>query len=264
MTISAYDSLLAEFDAWKDAGTTAELWWRDDDAAAPCPELDRLFALSSSAGVPCGLATIPARAGEPLRKDVSNQPHIWVLQHGYAHVNHAKGSGKAWELGTHRPVSIVLDELRDGMLKLSQLFKSLFVPVIVPPWNRIDAELLPYLPVMGYRGLSASYRSHRPVVPGDLRMADAHCDVLTWKNKPQVRFAGLEKCLNLLTDHLHAKRIGQADPDEPTCVLTHHLVMDQDAWQFMETLFSLATAHPAARWMSPIEIWPAPQTARTS
>lgn len=256
MTISAYDSLLAELDAWQKADTTAEFWWRDDDAAEPCVELDRLFRLSQSTGVPCGLATIPARAGEPLRKDVSSQSYIWVLQHGYAHTNHAKGSGKAWELGSHRPASVVLDEMRDGMLKLTQLFKSRFIPVVVPPWNRIDPELLPYLPVMGYRGLSASYKSHRPVPPGDLRVADAHCDVLSWKDKPHVRFAGLEKCLASLTGHLQAKRQGETDEREPTCVLTHHLVMPPDAWEFMDTLFSITMAHPAARWMSPADIWP--------
>ena len=33
---------------------------RDDDAAEPCVELDRLFRLSAERGVPCGLAAVPA------------------------------------------------------------------------------------------------------------------------------------------------------------------------------------------------------------
>jgi hypothetical protein len=257
MTADSMNILLRELDAWKDAGATAEFWWRDDDAAEPNTALDRLIALSDRLGVPCGLATVPAKAGEPLRKTVSHAHHVWVLQHGYAHKNHAPSGAGAWELGGHRPKSVVLDELRLGMGKLTQLFKSRFVPVLVPPWNRIDPELLPYLPVLGYRGLSAGYRKSRPEPPADLRVADAHCDVLHWKDKPDVRFAGTEKCLKLLVDHLKDKRTGEADAGEPTCVLTHHMAMDAEAWAFVETLFAATTAHPAAAWLSPTVIWPA-------
>ncbi len=256
MTIEAMNILIKELDAWSRADMTAELWWRDDDAAKPTVELDTLFHLSERFGVPCGLAVIPATTGEPLRKDVSNQSQIWVLQHGYAHINHVPGSGKAWELGAHRPKSVILDELRDGMGKLSQLFKTRFVPALVPPWNRIDSELLPYLPVMGFAGISTSYSAHRLVPPGDLRVADAHCDVLRWKEKPP-RFTGTEKAIKLIVEHLKAKRTAQADETEPTCVLTHHLVMDKDAWDFMDNLLAMTTAHPAATWLSPVDIWPA-------
>jgi len=256
MTADSINILLRELDAWKDAGKTAEFWWRDDDASEPTVELDRLLRLSDRFAVPCGLATVPARTGEPLRKAVTHAHHIWVLQHGYAHKNHAPSGAGAWELGHHRPKSVVLEELRQGMGKLTQLFKGRFVPALVPPWNRIDPELLSYLPVMGYRGLSASYKKSRPEPPADLRVADAHCDVLYWKDKPHVRFAGTEKCLNLLADHLRDKRTGEADADEPTCLLTHHLAMDTDAWAFVETLFAATTAHPAAAWITPAAIWP--------
>ena len=248
--------LVRELDAWKDAGLTAQLWWRDDDAAEPTVALDRLMALSDRHLVPCGLAAVPAKAGEPLRKTVSHAHHVWILQHGYAHKNHAPSGAGAWELGPHRPRSVVVEELRQGMVKLNQLFKTRFVPVLVPPWNRIDPELLAYLPVMGYRGLSASYKKHRPAPPADLRVADAHCDVLYWKDKPHVHFAGTDKCLNYLVDHLRDKRTGAADASEPTCLLTHHLAMDAEAWAFVEALFAATTAHPAAEWLSPASIWP--------
>ena len=259
MTLDAMNILLQELDAWQAADMTAELWWRDDDAAEPTVELDRLLGLSNRFNVPCGLAAVPAKAGEPLRKTISDATDVWILQHGYAHINHApSGTGTgAWELGLHRPKSEVLEELRQGMLKFTQLFKGRFVPVLVPPWNRIDPELLFYLPVLGFRGLSASYKKHRATPPGDLRVADAHCDVLNWKDKPHVRFAGIEKSVKRLVEHLRDKREGRADQAEPTCVLTHHLVMDPDSWAFMEALFSLTTSHPAARWVSPAEIWPA-------
>ena len=259
MTRDTLNKILDELNAWKRAEMNATLWWRDDDAAQPCVELDRLIRLSSAHTVPCGLATIPERTGEPLQKNISDAPYIWILQHGYAHKNHAPSGNGAWELGLHRPQSEVLDDLRKGMRKLSQLFKDRFVPVIVPPWNKIDSELLPHLPTMGFRGVSASYKKHRPNSPSDLRIADAQCDVLTWQKK-EARFTGAEQCVNDLIEHLKDKRTGIADADEPTCVLTHHLEMDDDAWNFMNALFSITTSHPAARWMSPADIWPSPET----
>ena len=255
MTKDALNNILDELNAWKRAQMTATLWWRDDDAALPRVELDHLIRLSNEHAVPCGLAAIPMLAGEPLRKNISDAAYVWILQHGYAHKNHAPPGSGAWELGLHRPKSAVLEDLRNGMLKFSQLFKSRFVPVVVPPWNKMDSELLAYLPVMGFRGVSASYRKHRPVPPGDLRIADAHCDVLAWKKK-EARFAGAEQCVNDLVEHLKDRRTGIVDFDEPTCVLTHHLEMDDAAWDFMDALFSVTTAHPAVNWISPTEIWP--------
>ncbi|WP_419785660.1 polysaccharide deacetylase family protein [Pseudodesulfovibrio sp.] len=256
MTAEALKILTSELDAWVGFERPATLWWRDDDAAIPSSALDHLFKLSNVHGVACGLAVIPAETGEPLRKNVSAQHNIWVLQHGWAHVNHAEKGQGAWELGMHRPKSVVMEEMRQGMGKLSQLFKDHFLPVIVPPWNRLDSGLLPYLPVLGYRGLSASFHMDRPTPPEGLRVADAHCDLLTWKRKPAA-FAGAQKCVDSIVSHLQQKRAGTVDQDEPTGILTHHKDMDDAAWAFMDELLTLVTAHPAATWVSPADIWPA-------
>ena len=213
MITDALNEILAELNAWTHAKMTAALWWRDDDAALPCVELDHLIRLTDEYAVPCSLAAIPLRAGEPLRETISHAPHIWILQHGYSHKNHAPSGSGAWELGLHRPKSAVIEDLRNGMLKLSQLFKDRFVPVLVPPWNRMNSELLPYLPIMGFRGVSASYRKHGPVPPSDFRIADALCDVLTWKKK-KARFVGAEQCANDLIEHLRDKRTGIVDRSE--------------------------------------------------
>jgi hypothetical protein len=50
--------LVDELDRWEEAGRVAQLWWRDDDAVAPTPALDRL--LDVAAGIPLSLAVIPA------------------------------------------------------------------------------------------------------------------------------------------------------------------------------------------------------------
>lgn len=258
MTEDVFKPLSAELDLWNWTGTPARLWWRDDDAVEPSMELNTLIDLTEAHHAPCGLAVVPEKAGEPLRKFVSGTGYIWILQHGYAHANHApKGSG-AWELGLHRPKEVVLDELRAGMSKLSQLFKDRFVPVVVPPWNNIDPGLYPYLPNLGYRGVSAEYSRKRPAAPAGLIMADAHADLLNWKDKERgPHFAGAEKCVKLVADHLKAKRKGLAVPTEPTCVLTHHLNMDAAAWDFLQSLLSYISEHPAAEWVSPADIWPA-------
>lgn len=259
MTPEALQPLFAELDASHKAGLTAELWWRDDNAIVPTVELDRLMNLSNRFDIPCGLAAIPSGTGEPLRKTVSDAAHVWVLQHGFAHADHASGEQDHWELGLNRPKSVVLDELRQGMVKFNQLFKFRFVPVLVPPWDHIDLELLPYLPVMGFRGLSGVHSDPRPVPPGDLRVVNVHCDVLDWSDDREARFAGAEACVAALVDHLRAKRTGQADETEPTGIRTHHLDLDADAWEFMEALFDLTTSHPAATWLSPATIWAAPE-----
>lgn len=255
MTLDTLQTLMDELDAYRAAGMVAEFWWRDDDAVEPTVELDRLMAVSKRHAVACGLSVVPAKIGEPLRKTVSGAGNVWVLQHGYAHANHAHAGGDPCELGGHRSQSIVLDELRVGMLRLTQLFKGRFVPVLVPPWGRIAPELLPYLPVMGFRGLSSLYREHRPIPPSDLRVADVHCNILDFSDKPAVRFAGDKECVTELVAHLRAKRTGQADDSEPTGILTHHVVMDDDAWAFVETLFEVTIGHPAVQWRSPAGIW---------
>lgn len=254
MTLDILQPLLKELDAWHSVGMTAELWWRDDNATVPTVELDRLMAVSDNSGVPCGLAAIPAGAGEPLRKAVSGTASIWVLQHGFSHTDHAPEGDGHWEHGLHRPKSVVLDELRQGMVKFNQLFKSRFLPVLVPPWGHIDSSLLPYLPVMGYRGLSLAYQMQRPIPPGDLRVVDVHCDILDRSGQTSP-FSGGQACMAALVGHLRDKRTGQADETEPTGLCTYHLDMDADAWGFVEALLDLVLAHPAARWVSPAEIW---------
>jgi len=254
MAAELFTPLLDELDVWSRAGVVAGLWWRDDDAAAPCAALERLTRLGADHGAACGLAVIPARIEPGLRDHVLAAPGLLVLQHGYAHVNHAPPGNGAWELGPHRPAAEVLSELRAGMRTLGDLFGERFVPAVVPPWNRMDPALLALLPGLGYRGVSAEAGADAPAPPG-LRRADAHCDLLTWKHGP-ARFAGLEKCVTSIAEHLKEKRSGRMNPDEPTGVLTHHLEMDEDAWGFMDDLLSATRSHPAAVWMSPADIWP--------
>jgi hypothetical protein len=244
-------ALAAELDAWAAAGRRADLWWRDDDAVAPGPKLERLFDVTAATGLL--LAVIPARAEDALGPAVAAAPDVRVGQHGYAHINHApKGQGLgAWELGLHRGEAAVLAELDAGRERLAALFGARFLPVVVPPWNRIDAALFAPLAARGYRGVSA-FGPRRAGTPG-LVVANAQCDPIRWKEG--ARFAGATKALGALIGHLEARRTGTADADEPTGFLTHHIDLDADGWAFCRRLAATVEHHPAAFWRDPAELF---------
>jgi hypothetical protein len=234
--VSAWEALRAELDAWAEAGRSATLWWRDDDATRVSPALERLAALGG--GTPLALAVIPAEA-EPFDLPVC------VLQHGWSHADNARPGERKCELVG----DAVVERLLAGKEKLERLFGSRFLPVMVPPWNRIDGALAARLPALGYLGLSTlGPRCHA-------FSTNVHVDVVDW---PSRRFAGAEKALGALVGHLRQRRLGKVDADEPTGIMTHHRVHGDDVERFLERLFEATKAHPAARWLEASEIFAVP------
>ena len=245
-----------ELDRWAQAGTSATFWWRDDDTSEPTETLSRLLGLGARNSVCIGVAVIPARLSPALADTLCGHPSVAVLQHGYAHVNHApRGQNQgAWELGLHRSKAQVLDEIRRGGERLRAAFGGSFLPVVAPPWNHISEALFPDLVELGYFGVSAAgVRPALEPVPG-LRMFNIHCDLLKWK-KTEAAFRGEEKIREQLLGHVRARREGIVDEQEPTGVLTHHLMLDDAAWQFLERMVNVVNAHCAARWVTPAELF---------
>ena len=144
--LTAWHRLAAELDLWGDAGRRADLWWRDDDACRDTPALRRLLAVAQDAKVPVALAVVPAHLEASLVDAVAKADAVTVVQHGYAHRNHAPPGARNWELGAHRPVEVVAGELEAGRTRLEQGFGPRFAPVLVPPWNRIDGAVIERLP----------------------------------------------------------------------------------------------------------------------
>lgn len=250
--MTGWAALRTELDRWRGTGRRASFWWRDDDTSEPSAALTRLIALADAKGLPLALAVIPAAAGDALAAALPKRPGLQLLQHGYSHRNHAPATEKKMELGPHRPRREIARELGQGRKRLDALFGRRFVPALVPPWNRIDADLLPRLAGLGFTGLSTfRARAARQPAPGLLQV-NCHIDIVDWRTR---RFAGERAALGQAIGHLAARREGRADPAEPTGLMTHHLAQDAAAWRFLVRFLEATSGHPAARWLSARQVF---------
>ncbi len=251
--MTSWQALAGELDRWQRAGRRADFWWRDDDAVAPGSALERLLGLARRHELPLALAVIPAGAGPALAAALDRIPRLYVLQHGFAHANHAPEGEKTVELGAHRPMPEILGELRRGRRQLRRLFDRRLVPALVPPWNRIDPSVVRRLPGLGFTGLSTFRARPRPAPAPGLRQVNCHIEIMDWQTRG---FIGREQALAFAVDHLAGRREGRADAGEPTGLMTHHLAHDEAAWRFLERFFVATTRHPAARWRTARALFP--------
>jgi len=249
--MSGWQALDAELDAWADAGKRAEFWWRDDDAAADDPALARLLALARDGAPPLAIAAVPAYLSDTatLRITAEAAPDWRVVQHGFAHVNHAQGGKKKIELGGNNSLTDCEDQLREGFSILAKRLGNRFLPVLVPPWNRIDPELISLLPALNFRAIS-TYGAHRGVGLGQI---NCHVDILNWRNG--AAFLGTDEAIAIACGHLKAKRQGKADRGEATGILSHHLQHDEEAWRFLSKFFTHTARHPAVSWRAPAKLF---------
>lgn len=234
--MSGWQSLADEVARWRDAGRTAEVWWRDDDAVDAGAPLDRLLAIARDMSTPLALAVVPAHATPALAACLADESLVDVLQHGYAHTNHAVAPEKKIEIGLQRPAMLTLGELATGWMSLETLFGPRALPVMVPPWNRIAPVLVPTLPEIGYRGLSTFGPRARVHPVRGLLQVNTHVDLIDWKGGRV--FAGEEAALAGLVAALARARTGDG---EPVGVLSHHLAMDAGAWDFLRSLWERMT-----------------------
>ncbi len=243
--MTGWHSLTEELDRWADQGLTATLWWRDDDAARPDPALDRLLGLCP---VPLALAVIPKLVHEAAAGAILAHGSATVIQHGYAHRNHAaEGEPKA-EFGDGRDAGAALHELALGRRRLRALFGDRFAPVLAPPWNRLAASLTARLASVGLTGLS-TYGPRASAEPArELSQVNSHIDVIDWRGSRG--FVGEDAALGLAIDHLGARRTAAVDPVEPTGLLSHHRVHDAPTWRFIEAFIAATGRHGAARWLA--------------
>ncbi len=232
-------------DAYANDGKEVQLWLRDDDAIEPTAELSKLLDLSKRWDAPLTIAAIPAHTTAALAKLMEELRLISVAVHGWDHVNHAPALEKKQELGLHRGEDVVLGLLAEGLERIKTLFGDRAVPLLVPPWNRIAQPLLDRLPALGYEALSV-FGPERADAP--VRLVNTHVDIIDWKGtrggRPMdVLYA--EAAVRLEAGTTHATNLG---------VLTHHLVHDDAAWEFLDDFFAVTARHPACRWVAVREL----------
>ncbi len=243
----AWQALERELDAWAAAGRTAAFWWRDDDAAERCSALARLLETSAAAGVAIALAAIPTQLSAEAAADIARTPGTWVLQHGYAHINHAPPQSKKSELGGERAAAMVREELVAGRERLLTLLGAQALPVLVPPWNRIARLHIQRLPEAALTGLS-TYGPRAGASPlAGVAQVNTHVDIIDWRGSRD--FVGDDNALGQVLAHLRARRAGTVDATEPTGLMTHHKMHEPAAWRFIERLLERSAAHDAARWL---------------
>ena len=220
-----------------DEGREVQMWWRDDDAISATPALDRLLSLRETLALPLLLAVIPAYTNEKLFLRLKTEDEVWLGTHGFAHENHAPASEKKQELGPHRPLEAVLLELSEGREKLAREAGDQLLPVLIPPWNRIDAALIPALPTAGLTCLS-TYGSP-PAERGAVKWLNTHLDPIDWRGSRSL--ADPEALIHQFCGYI-------AKGEQPIGFLTHHLVHDEAIWAFTEDFLARLAAHPFVSW----------------
>ncbi|MBC8129240.1 MAG: polysaccharide deacetylase family protein [Rhizobiaceae bacterium] len=229
-----------------EAAGGAAFWLRDDDAVAPTARLDRLIAIAADHAVPLALAVIPAKAQPALAERLAGEAGVTVLQHGFAHDDHSAPGSKKCELGSDRPIEAMLAELESGRERLS-IFPNV-APMLVPPWNRIAPALVRHLPSIGTRALSTFGARASSHGAAGLLVVNTHVDPVDWRSTRG--FVGGPACLRALILRLDAVLSGAVDAEEPTGLLTHHLVHDAETLAFLAQLLDFTAKHGGARWLS--------------
>jgi hypothetical protein len=257
-----FDVLARELDAWGATNRQATFWWRDGDAESDSPQLRRLLGIARAHDVPIAIAAIPAGADRTLAAAIADCAPARVLQHGYAHANHASPGERSAELGTHRGVRESILELDRGREALRMLFAHRFVPILVPPWNRIAGDVVEALPDANLRGLSCFGPRKTPQPAAGVVQANTHVDLIAWRRDR--RFIGVAAAVERLAAHLRARREQAADASEPTGILTHHRVFDDDAFAFLDSYCAFLREHRAAAWVGVDAIFASPLTSGRS
>lgn len=218
----------------------ARLWWRDDDAGRGDARLDRLLGLAREARAPLALAVVPAWLEQPVARAILAVPEASVLQHGWAHLDRAAPGERRIELGGSADRRRLAGELERGRLILARAFGERFLPVLVPPWNRIARDVVAALPGLGYRVLSVWDEGDLGPMPERLARLDVHVDPIDWRGGRRWigRAAIAERLLACLERGIR-----------PIGLVTHHLVMDEEAWHELAALLAILRAHPNVRFM---------------
>jgi hypothetical protein len=178
------------------------------------------------------LAVVPAKASEVLARDLRNSRHVTAVPHGWAHRNHAPEGEKKQEFGAHRPIETMRQELFFAISRTRELFPDRMAAIFVPPWNRIAAELIPALRELGFAALSTFGVS---IENRGIPEINTHVDIIDFRGTRRCReHSALARELAAALSHsFHRSRYAVG-------ILSHHLVHDEVAFEFLADFFSIA------------------------
>ena len=111
----------------------------------------------------------------------------------------------------------------------------------MPPWNRITPDIVTHLSELGFSAVSTFGDELTHEAADELLSINTQVDIIDWKGS-----RGGRSAIDLeaeIIDYLQAGRSSIG-------ILSHHLVHDESAWQFLEQLFKATSDHPGARWLS--------------
>ncbi|MDM5178269.1 polysaccharide deacetylase family protein [Massilia sp. DJPM01] len=240
--------LREELTYWQATRSECAFWWRDDDLVDDSAALRRLAALSQRHQAPVLMAVIPAQADAALAQVTADaMPTLVYCQHGWDHVNHEAPGQPSSEFGPGRDPQAAEADLMQGAGRLRALFGERFLAVMVPPWNTLAPALAARLPALGLHGLSQYLFQPRGTAVDGLVRVDTHLDIVDWSAGAGVREPGA--LVERLVSILQLRRAGQLG--EPLGILTHHRVMADGSWRFLEQLLALTAEFSCVRWLDP-------------
>jgi hypothetical protein len=114
---------------------------------------------------------------------------------------------------------------------------------------------VPSLPEIGFTGLSAFGTRRRPEPVRGLRQVNAHVDLIDWHGSRS--FVGEKAAVAQLVEALAASRLNDDErgSPEPIGILSHHLAMDEGAWDFLHSLLGRAKATPGVKTPAVLELF---------
>ena len=227
-------------------GAPLPVWWRDDDAVAETPGLDRLTGLAADHGWPLHLAIIPAGADATLARRLNDAPGVVPVVHGWAHANHAPEGRKKAEFGAHRSLEDMAAQAGVARDRLTALLGQPPAPMFVPPWNRIAPDLLPLLPAQGFAMISTFTPRTDPMAAPGLTRVNTHLDPIDWRGSRSL--VAPDRLIAQFAADLADRREGRADAAEPYGLLTHHLVHDAAIWRFTADLLTRLSRARIVHW----------------
>ena len=232
--------LRSELLLWREGGLTLPVWWRDDDAIEPTPQLERLAAMAADLGIPVHVAVIPALAKRELVPFIHSHGVFRPLVHGWRHINHAPRRRPASEFSSANVFSVA--RAWRGQRRMRKLFGDSFLPVFVAPWNYVNPSLHARLAALGYKAVSTIGPRPQRMACAGLVQINAHIEVIDWPR--QRRLLDPAAILAALTAHLQDRRLGRCDATEPLGLMTHHLVHDDEIWDFCAALLTELLSGP--------------------